>query len=165
MDEVARRADLSRITLYRRFSSKDALVEQVVRREFRRYFDQFLLDVSRAPTVADRVVVGFVSSLRAIRSNPMIGGRMATEPEVLLASVVGDGGQTLKAVRQFVAGQLRREQQAGNVSAEVEVDLVAELMVRVSTSFLTVPNGLVDIEDGEQLEAVARRFLVPMLRP
>ncbi|WP_407041287.1 TetR/AcrR family transcriptional regulator [Rhodococcus ruber] len=35
IEEVARRADLSRITLYRRFDIKDALVDQVVMREFR----------------------------------------------------------------------------------------------------------------------------------
>ncbi|HET9139486.1 helix-turn-helix domain-containing protein [Actinophytocola sp.] len=165
VEDVARRAGVSRITVYRRFASKDVLVEHVVRREFRRYFDQFLIDIERAETVADRVVLGFVSSLRAIRGNPLIGGLIDMEPNLLVASMIGDGGQTLATVRQFVAGQLRREQHAGNVSQDLDTDLAAEMMVRISASFLVIPSHVVDIDDDGQLADLARRFLVPMLEP
>ncbi len=163
MEDVARRAGVSRITVYRRFATKDALVEHVIRREFRRYFDQFLVDIEQAGNAADRVVLGFVSSLRAIRGNPLIGGLIAAEPDLLLPSMINDGGQTLAAVRQFVAGQLRAEQRAGNMAKDLDPDLVAELMVRVSASFLTIPSQIIDLDDDEQLAAVARQFLVPML--
>lgn len=163
MEDVARRAGVSRITVYRRFPGKDVLVEQVVRREFRRYFDRFLADIEQADTVAERVVLGFVSSLRAIRGNPLIGGLLDVEPDLLMASMIGDGGRTLATVRAFVAGQLKQEQAAGNVSRKLDVDLAAELMVRVSTSFLLIPGQVVDVDDDEQLAAVARRFLVPLL--
>jgi TetR/AcrR family transcriptional repressor of uid operon len=165
MEDVARRAGLSRITVYRRVRSKETLVEQVVLREFRRYLDQFLLDIGQAETVEDRVVVGFISSLRAIRSNPLIEGLMAAEPDLLAPSILGEGGHNLAIVGQFLAGQLRREQRAGNVSSAVDVDLVAELMVRVSTSFLLTPSERVDLDDEAQLGEIARQFLVPMLQP
>ncbi|NIJ09860.1 AcrR family transcriptional regulator [Saccharomonospora amisosensis] len=165
MEDVAKRAGVSRITVYRRFATKDVLVEQVVRREFRRYFDQFLLDIQQAESVADRVVLGFVSSLRAIRGNPLIGGLLAVEPDLVAPSMISDGGRTLATVREFVAGQLRHEQHAGNVSKELDTDLVAELMVRISASFLAIPSHIIDIEDDEQLAEVARRYLVPMLEP
>lgn len=165
MEDVARRAKVSRITVYRRFATKDALVEHVVRREFRRYFDRFLIDIEQAGTAADRVVLGFVSSLRAIRNNPLIGGLIATEPDLVVPSMITDGGRTLDTVRQFVAGQLRREQHAGHVAGELDADLVAELMVRISASFLAIPSQVVDLDDEGQLAAVARQFLVPMLTP
>ncbi|WP_245666659.1 TetR/AcrR family transcriptional regulator [Actinomadura latina] len=165
MEDVARRAGVSRITVYRRFATKDALVEHVVRREFRRYFDRFLVDIKQAETAADRVVLGFVSSLRAIRRNPLIGGLIATEPDLVVPSMISDGGRTLATVRQFVAGQLRHEQRAGNVAADLDIDHVAELMVRISASFLAIPSQLIDLDDDAQLAALARRFLVPMLTP
>ncbi|MBB2914551.1 AcrR family transcriptional regulator [Streptosporangium becharense] len=165
MEDVARRAGVSRITVYRRFTTKEALVEHVVRREFRRYFNRFLTDIEQAGTAADRVVLGFVSSLRAIRHNPLIGGLIAAEPDLLVPSMINDGGRTLATVRQFVAGQLRREQRAGNVSGDLDTDLVAELMVRVSASFLAIPSHIIDLDDDGQLAAVARQFLVPMLEP
>ncbi|GAB2853053.1 TetR/AcrR family transcriptional regulator [Actinocorallia aurea] len=164
MEDVARRAGVSRITVYRRFATKDALVEQVVRREFRRYFAQFLADIARAETAADRVVLGFVSSLRAIRGNPLIGGLIATEPDFMVPSMINDGA-LIATVRQFVAGQIRSEQSAGHVAADLDTDLVAEMMVRISASFLAIPSRVVDLDDEAQLAALARRFLVPMLDP
>jgi AcrR family transcriptional regulator len=165
MEDVARRANLSRITVYRRFATKDSLVEQVVFREFRRYFEQFLTDITHAETAAERVVLGFASSLRAIRGNPMIGGLIDAEPNLIAASMIGDDGRMVAAVRQFVAGQLRREQTAGNVSKDLDTDLVAEMMVRISASFLAIPSDVVDLDDDEQLSALAWQFLVPMLEP
>lgn len=164
MEQVARAAGVARVTIYRRFATRDDLVEQVVRREFRRYFDQFLRDIKQAETVEDRVVVGFVSSLSALRGNSLIGGLLAAEPDLLVPSLIGDQGRTLGTVREFIAGQLRREQAAGTVAADLEVDLVAEMMVRISTSFLVTPEGVVDLEDQSQVAEIARRFLVPMLR-
>ncbi|WP_329046044.1 TetR/AcrR family transcriptional regulator [Amycolatopsis sp. NBC_01488] len=163
MEDVAKRAGLSRITVYRRFATKDTLVEHVVRREYRRYFDRFLIEIKQAETVADRVVLGFVSSLRAIRANPLIGGLIAAEPGLLASSMITDDGRTLATVREFVAGQLRHEQHAGNVRAELDADVVAELMVRVSGSFLAIPSHVIDLDDEAQLAALARRYLVPLL--
>lgn len=165
MTDVAAEAGVSRITLYRRFASREALVQHAVRREFRRYVDRFLDDIAGASTAADRVVAGFVSALRSTRDNPLVGGLMASEPGSVVSSMVGDGGDTLATVRAFVAGQLRREQAAGHVAARVDVELVAEIMVRLSTSFLVTPSRLVDLDDEERLAEVARQALVPLLDP
>ncbi|MFF0492060.1 TetR/AcrR family transcriptional regulator [Nocardia sp. NPDC003482] len=165
MDDVAKRANVSRITVYRRFATKDVLIEQVVLREFRRYFDQFLTDIRDARTAADRVVTGFVSALRATRGNPIIGGLLAAEPEMLVGSLIGDQGRGVAMVRRFVAGQLRREQAAGHIAPEVDAEMVAELMVRVSASFLAIPSHILDLDDDRQVAELARRYLVPMLEP
>ncbi|WP_199740307.1 hypothetical protein [Saccharopolyspora rhizosphaerae] len=45
------------------------------------------------------------------------------------------------------------------------MDLVAEMMVRVSTSFLLTPSRLVDLDDEQQVRRTARKFLLPMLDP
>ena len=118
-----------------------------MRREFRRYFGRFIVDIQQAETVADRVVLGFVSSLGALRRNRLIGGLMAVEPDAVVPSMTSDGGRTLAVVRQFVASRLRQEQRAGNIADDVRVDLVAEMMVRVSLSFLVTPSHVIDLDD------------------
>lgn len=163
MEDIAQRAGVSRITIYRRTDSKEALLEQVVLGEFRRYFDDFVLDIAGARTLEERVVRGFVGSLRSARNNPLIGqlwmGGTTTAPTIL-----GEGGRTVELVRSFVAGQLRREQEAGLVGDDIDVEMIAEIWVRLCGSFLLSPDGLVDIEDDEQLAHIARTYLLPMLQ-
>lgn len=130
-------------------------------REYRRYFDQFPVSIRYATTAADRVVLGFVSSLRAIRRNPLIHGILAAEPDRLASSMIGEEGRSISTVQRFVADQLRREQAPGHVDNLVD----AELMVRICASFLAIPSHVVDLDDDEQLAAIARQFPVPMLRP
>ncbi|WP_322937331.1 hypothetical protein [Nocardioides bizhenqiangii] len=86
------------------------------------------------------------------------------EPQLLATSILGERGRTLAMVRQFLAGQLRREQVSGDVAATVGVDMVAELMVRVTMSVLLTPSTLIDLDDEEQPRELARRYVVPMLK-
>ena len=165
MEDVAKRSGVSRITVYRRFATKELLVERTVQHEFRNYFDEFVRDIAAARTVAERVELGFVTSLRVVRGNPLINALFVADDDMLLSSVVGDDGGTLSTVSVFLAGQIRREQEAGNVDASVDADLVAEVMVRICTSFLLIPSRIVDLDDEEQLRSVARTVLVPMLPP
>ncbi|MGV9668754.1 TetR/AcrR family transcriptional regulator [Nocardia niigatensis] len=165
MEDVARTAGVSRITVYRRFATKEELVERVILREFRRYFDTFLVDIAAATNVGDRVVLGFVSSLRALRGNPLIGALITAEPDHFISSLVGDGGRAVAMVREFVAHQLRQEQRAGTISPDLDVEVIAELMVRICASFLAIPSQVIDLDNDEQLAAIARHFLVPMLEP
>ncbi|MCW4354014.1 TetR/AcrR family transcriptional regulator [Hoyosella sp. YIM 151337] len=163
MEDVAKRAGLSRITVYRKFESKPALVDQVILREFRRYFTTFFSDIRGAESVADRVVIGFVSALRTSWNNPLISELVNTEPTLAAGSITGADGKVFAAVQQFVASQLRQAQRKGGLSDNVDIELVAEMMVRVAVSFLTIPSPTVDLSDDAQLAAVARKYLVPML--
>lgn len=163
MEEVARRAGTARITIYRKFDSKDALVDAVMLREFQRYFDEFRTDLASADSVDDRVIAGFVTSLRTIGRNPLIIKLLAIEPAMVPGLVGGGDSRTMFLVRDFVAEQLRREQLAGNISAGVSTLLAAEIMVRITGSFLTSPSDLVALDDEAALTDLAREFILPLV--
>jgi len=78
VDDIAERAGMGRVTVFRRFGSKERLVELVLTRELRR----FLASVNELFTTVDdpgeRVVEAFVFCVREARDNPLVA-RPATE--------------------------------------------------------------------------------------
>ena len=160
---MARRAKAARITVYRKFETKDALVEQVILREFQRYFVRFAAEVQGCATIAERVEVSFASSLRAFRENPLLANLLENERDSVVGSLIGQDGQMIAAVRRFVAGRLAAEQRAGHLHADLDIDLLAEMFVRICASYLTIPTDLVDLTDDAALRGIARQLLVPML--
>ncbi|MCF8589934.1 TetR/AcrR family transcriptional regulator [Gordonia sp. HY285] len=164
MEDVAKRAGTSRITIYRKFDSKDALVDEVIAHELSEYFAYFQKAMAEADTFAERLVTGFVTSIQQIWSNPLIKRLIADDPALVPGLVGGGGGRNMYAVSQFVATALGREQQAGNLDPSVDPDMAAELIARLTGSFVTTPGGQVRLDDTAQLEQLARSYLLPMLK-
>ncbi|WP_240194035.1 MULTISPECIES: TetR/AcrR family transcriptional regulator [unclassified Gordonia (in: high G+C Gram-positive bacteria)] len=164
MEDVAKRAGTSRITIYRKFESKDALVDEVIGRELEAYFNFFTQAMAESESLADRVVTGFVTSVQRIWSNPLIKRLINDDPALVPGLVGGGDGHNMYVVSAFVARALRSEQRAGNLDSGVDPDLAAEMIARITGSFVTTPGGLVDLDDADQLAAVARDYLLPMLR-
>ncbi|MGW0605168.1 TetR family transcriptional regulator [Streptomyces sp. NPDC002640] len=162
MDDVAKRAGVSRVTVYRRFQAKDKLVEATLLREHRRFFLRLDAAVAGLPTMEERVVEGFAVALRHTRAHPLLGGLLRLEPELVLPYLTVRGSTILSVTVSYLVAHLHRAQQA---EGRPEKDLwpVAELMVRVAVSFLLNPSGYIATEDEEQARAFARRYLAPLL--
>jgi AcrR family transcriptional regulator len=163
MEDVARRAGVSRVTVYRHFANKDALVQQVLHREFERYVRRYLEDLEQAETAVDRILGGYVSTLQGIRRNPLLRGLLSVELDALVSSMAGRTDQVLAMARMFIASQLHAEQAAGEIADHIDVDVVADLMTRVAISYVLIPSDVIDLDDDEQTLAMARSFLLPML--
>ncbi|MEU4986131.1 TetR/AcrR family transcriptional regulator [Streptomyces sp. NPDC021969] len=162
MDDVAKRAGVSRVTVYRRFGTKDTLVEQTLLRENSRFFQRLDQAVAALPTMEERVVEGFVVALRHTRAHPLFGGLLRLEPEVVLPYLTVHGGSSLAATVDYLTGHLRRAQQAEDRPGD-DPRPVAELMVRVAVSFLLNPASCIEMDDEDQARAFARRYLAPLL--
>ncbi|MER7055532.1 MULTISPECIES: TetR/AcrR family transcriptional regulator [unclassified Streptomyces] len=162
VDDVAKRAGVSRVTVYRRFQNKDKLVEQTLLRENSRFFQRLDAAVASLPTMEERVVEGFVVALRHTRAHPLFGGLLRLEPEVVLPYLTVHGGSSLSATVEYLTAHLRRAQQDEGRRDE-DPRPVAELMVRVAVSFLLNPASCIEMEDEDQARAFARRYLAPLL--
>ncbi len=163
MEDVARRAGVSRVTVYRHFATKAELVEQVLHREFGRLVQQYLAGLQAAETAEDRIVGGYLTTLQALRRNPLLQGLLSVELDSLVSSMAGRTDDVLAMARSFIAAQLQAEQAAGEIAADVPVEVVADLMPRVAISYVLVPGDVVDLDDDEAARTMVRSFLLPLL--
>jgi AcrR family transcriptional regulator len=162
VDDVARRAGLGRMTVYRRFPKKDDLVEAVVLREARRMAERVNAAAARMPTVEERAVESFVVMVREVRTNPLLQRLLTTEPETALPYVTVHGAPVIAMGAAFIHEQIRHEQKQG-ASPAVDPQGLAEILARLAHSILLTPGGGLPLDDDRQTREFARRYLVPLI--
>jgi len=162
MDDVARRAGLARVTIYRRFENKNALIEAVLLRECRRCLAALEETVGGVPRIEQRIVEGFAFALRYTREHPLIGGLLRLEPQVILPFMTVRAELATAIIRGFLAMHLGRARGTDGLD-QVDIEPIAELMARITTSFLLSPASCIPCESDEEMRAFARRYLVPLI--
>ncbi|HEY8082448.1 MAG TPA: TetR/AcrR family transcriptional regulator [Solirubrobacterales bacterium] len=162
MDAVARRAHVGRMTVYRRFGDKQALVAALGAREGRRCLAE--LDAAAEPDapIAEQVAAGFATSLRLAREHPLLSRLARLEPETVLGALTEDGGALFAVARAYLERRLRESQLAG-VLGPIEVGEAAELLVRLAVSFVLIPESVLPLEDEDRVRELARQLLAPIL--
>ncbi len=163
MDDVAGRAGVGRMTVYRRFGDKSRLVEALAVRESRRCLAE--LDAAASPDqpIADQVAEGFVTSVRLSREHPLLSRLARIEPESVVRALTADDGAIFALMRAFLAQRLRAAQKAGTLHRGVDVEQAAEILVRLSVSFTLIEESVLPLDDPQRARDVARRLIAPVL--
>jgi AcrR family transcriptional regulator len=164
IDDVARRAGVSRMTVFRRFKSKQGLVEVVIAREVRRGMEELDLLWEGAETLEERLVEGFAFAGRFARGHPLFDRLLRSEPEVLLPLLTVDGGPVLELYQSLIAQRLQAEINAGRARTS-DIDGVAEVIARLAISLLLTRDGTITPDDPDTLARLVRLVLLPILQP
>src|SRR3954451_22455282 len=136
MEDVARRAHVSRVTVYRRFPGKEHLVAAVIVAEAQRFFAELELAVGALDSVEDRIVEAFVHTLAAAREQRLLNRLLRTEPDTMLPHLTTGGDRVGAGGTAFLAEQMRR---AGSDVPKREVETAAEIVARLVLSYLLTP--------------------------
>jgi AcrR family transcriptional regulator len=164
MDDVARRAGVGRMTVYRRFGEKQALVEALGVRETRRALAQIAEAVNSELPAEEQIADGLVAALRIATQHPLLVRFARFEPEALLEPLRAEDGLFLAALREFVAAQIRAGERAGELEV-ADPEVAAELLVRIGASFVLMPRSVIDYADEDAARELARTLLAPMVAP
>jgi len=162
MEDVARRAKVGRVTIYRRFESKDKLVSALLWRETRTAIAKVEAAVSKVANPEDRFVEGFLAGMHAIRRHPLIMAMVATEPETALPLLTVKASAGLELARAFMTQEIRRARVDLGVP-DVDSEQVAEIFARLTHSLVLTPPSCLPLDDDERTREFARRHIVPMV--
>lgn len=163
MDDIASAAGVGRATVYRRFAGRDDIVRAVILREMARFLSEVDAAVQAIDDPLERFVEGFVATLREAREHPLLRRLLEVEPDLLLPFLTVQGAPALSLSRAYLAQEFRISQQDGHIRPDVDVDLVAEMLVRLCQSLLLTPDGLIELDDDAGLRDLARDYLAPAL--
>lgn len=147
--EVARRAGVGRVTIYRRVGHKRELVVGVIQSEVNRLMDSVRDAIAPLESAEDRLVEAFVVGIRIVRSDPLLQRLLETEPEDLLPYLTIDFEPILALARTFVACE---------VAPGRDADLLGEVLARLAQSLVLTP-GDGPLHGERELREVARHYV------
>jgi AcrR family transcriptional regulator len=162
VEDITRRSGLARVTLYRTFANKDAIVEAVLLRELERFLSDLAAEAGSYEEAEDKLVEGFVFTLNTLRGHALLQRLLATEAETVLPFLTVEGDGVVRTASSFLAHQLAVAL-PDDQRTQLELLEVAEVTVRVIVSFVLTPSQNVALGDDDALRSFARRYLVPPL--
>ncbi len=164
LTEVARRAGVSRMTIYRAYRDMDSLLDDLMTREW----DAVVAAATGAqPGGADpvaRLVGDIAATVETLRDNELFARIVELDPELLLPYVLERRGRSQDAVLAIVEGLLREGQEAGAVRAGDPVAIARSLLLAVH-GFVFSTHTMADGRISEQdLQAELRQLLERAVR-
>jgi len=135
MDDVARRAAVSRQTVYRYFSSKDQLVMALVLREEEKFLDGVKAAFASARDLEEAIHDGILFCLRFARRHPLLDRLLATDQETLLPYLTTRATPMIVRAREVLVSSVASK---AWVRAGL-VDQAGDALVRIVISYALTP--------------------------
>ena len=168
MTDVARRADVSRMTLYRRHPDVTSLMQALMTREFSAIVEQVEGDIAALPHARARLVAAAVEGADRLTRHPLFLRIVDVAPELLLPYMT----QRLGAFQRLVVGVLERRVAEGVADGSVaaaDPAVVARTIELALRGFVlhARAEGAEDTRAAElgELRTMLDRYLAPERTP
>lgn len=160
VDDVAKRAGVGRVTIYRRIGGKQDLIDAALARESQRLFTEVMAAAAAHDDLAGRITASFAATVTAVRENSVWQRLLSLETDSALQQLTVEGQSVLTAAVQATLHILDPNLGAAPPSSELLGR--AELLVRVTHSVLLTPRAAVPLATRDDLIAFAQAHLVPI---
>lgn len=160
LEDVARRAGVSRTTIYRRFATKDELVGAVIERENVALFADIATELKQAGAQSNYYVEAFTLSIRKFRRHRVLHQMITDEPALMLQLAA----RYHRAAIERMAEALRVIFPPGFAEriGPDTVDELADCILLYAAMALLLPSAQ-PLETADDIRAFARRHFLPSL--
>lgn len=152
LTDVARRAGVSRMTLYRRWPDVRTLVGDLMTREWIAAAAGAMPSSDDDRPERERIVEGLVAGVGAFRAHPLFRKILDVDPELLLPYVLDRRGASQDALLGLLVTALEDGHEDGSVRV-LPTDLQARSLLLVVQSFTLSLRTMADEADPELSEA------------
>jgi AcrR family transcriptional regulator len=164
LTEVARRAGVSRMTIYRAWPDMPAVLGDLMTREWGEVVARAVTDADRdtdRATAADRLVAEVVATCRALRDNELFVRIVELDAELLLPYLLTRRGRSQQAIADLTAGRIREGQADGSIR-DGKPDAMSRALLLAMHGFVLSLHTMVDddVDESEldcELEQIVRR--------
>jgi TetR/AcrR family transcriptional regulator, repressor for uid operon len=155
VEDVVRRAGVSRMTVYRRYPRRDDLVAALVRRETQRFLGAVATAIDAAEDPNGGVAEAFIGAVRFARGHPMLkrAGSATSAP-------IADWAELLDMGAAFIANHIHGDAPG---PPRQQVRWVADVFARLFFTYISAPPTDPDFGDDAELRRFARDVLTPMV--
>jgi AcrR family transcriptional regulator len=167
LTEVARRAGVSRMTIYRAWPDMPAVLGDLMTREWGEVVAEAVARADEAlgpdAAAAHRIVAEVVATVQALRENELFVRIVELDPQLLLPYLLTRRGRSQQAIAELTADRIREGQDDGSVRAGEPVTMARALLL-AAHGFVLSAHTMVDDEVSEdaldaELEHLVRRVV------
>lgn len=154
IEDVVRRAGVSRMTAYRRYPRREDLIQALIRRETQRFLAAVADAIDNTPDRNHGVAEAFVAAITFARTHPMLSraGQFGPLP-------AADSADLLAMGTAFIANYLHGDAPG---SPGQSARWVADVFARLFLTYVAMPSTDPDFRDDAALRRFAQEVLTPM---
>src|SRR3954468_10187145 len=165
LTEVARRAGVSRMTIYRTWADMPQLLADLMTREWGGVVADSLAAEDPAATALDRLVGDIVGTVQRLRENELFVRIVELDPELLLPYLLSRRGRSQDAILDLTARAIADGQAEGTIRAGNPLAIARGLLLAAHGHVLSSHTMVDDDVTEEELDAELVLTLSRSLRP
>lgn len=165
LTEVARRAGVSRMTIYRTWADMPQLLADLMTREWGEVVADALAAEDRSAPTVDRLVGDIVGTVQRLRENELFVRIVELDPELLLPYLLSRRGRSQDAILDLTARAIEVGQAEGTVRAGEPVAMARGMLLAAHGFVLSAHTMVDDRASLDELDAELTRLLTRGLQP